>query len=176
MARQKIYFYSHREHFPKYSGVYSDIQAVILRPIIRNPSARGILAIRHRTLPSRLDAWLLPVQGRADGRRAELADRRGPPPERAVEWPFADELQDALLLLVGQRRRHLGGRHPSLESMWIASRNSCHLRPKPLNPAKSNPYPVKRTYRQAAPPPRRLRGPSRQQPGSCSLVLTKPLK
>ena len=36
--------------------------AGLLRSIMRNPSARGILAIRHGTLLSRLDAWLLPVR------------------------------------------------------------------------------------------------------------------
>ena len=33
--------------------------------------ARGILAIRHETLPSRLDAWMLPVRARADHQTAK---------------------------------------------------------------------------------------------------------
>ena len=70
--RQEIYFRSYREHSPEYPGVYPDILAGLLRSIMRNPSACGILAIRHRTLPSRLDAWLLPVRGRADRRRRSL--------------------------------------------------------------------------------------------------------
>jgi hypothetical protein len=76
VMRQEIYFPGHREHSPEYPGVYLDIQAGLLRFIMRNPSARGILANRHGMLPSRLDAWLPPVRGRADRRRRSLADRR----------------------------------------------------------------------------------------------------
>jgi hypothetical protein len=61
MMRQEIYFRSPREHSPKHPGVYPDIQTGLLRSIIRNPSACGILAIRHRTLPSRLDARILVI-------------------------------------------------------------------------------------------------------------------
>jgi hypothetical protein len=56
MMRQGIYFRSYRAHSLKYSGVYPDIQAGPLPCIMRNPAARGISAIPHRTLPSRLDA------------------------------------------------------------------------------------------------------------------------
>ena len=159
VMRQEIYFRDYREHSLEYADVYPDIRAGLLRSIMRNASARGILAIRHGTLLPRLDAWLLPVRGRAGPPAAELADRRGPPPECAAARPArraglthnsfltvfsarnmrsaicrfvspSDELQDALLL-VRQRRQQVGGRHLSLESMWIVSRNSCHLRPKP---------------------------------------------
>jgi hypothetical protein len=59
MARQEIYFRSYRAHSPKYPGVYPDIQAGLLRSIMRNPAARGISAIPHQTQPSRLDARTL---------------------------------------------------------------------------------------------------------------------
>ncbi len=49
-------------HNSEYADVYLDIQADLLRSIMRNPSVRGILAIRHGMLPSRLNAWLLPVR------------------------------------------------------------------------------------------------------------------
>ena len=62
VMRQEIYFRDHREHSPEYPDVYPDIQAGLLRFIMQNPSVRGILAIRHGMLPSRLDAWLLPVR------------------------------------------------------------------------------------------------------------------
>jgi hypothetical protein len=63
VMRREIYFLDHREHSPEYPGVYPHIQAGLLRFIMRNPSARGILANRHGMLPSRLDAWLPPVRG-----------------------------------------------------------------------------------------------------------------
>ena len=87
VMRQKIYFRDYREHSLEYADVYPDIRAGLLRSIMRNASARGILTIRHGTLLPRLDAWLLPVRGRAGPPAAELADRRGPPPECAVARP-----------------------------------------------------------------------------------------
>jgi len=57
MMRQEIYFRDHRERSPEFSLFYPDIQAGLLRSIMRNPSAGGILAIRHGMLPYRLDAW-----------------------------------------------------------------------------------------------------------------------
>jgi hypothetical protein len=66
------YFRGYRERSPKYPRVYPDIQAGLLRSITRNPAACGISAIRHQTLPSRLDAWLLPARSRADRRRRSL--------------------------------------------------------------------------------------------------------
>jgi hypothetical protein len=62
VMRQKIYFRSYRGRSLKCSGVYPDIRAGLLRSITRNPSARGISAILHRALPSRLDARLLPLR------------------------------------------------------------------------------------------------------------------
>jgi hypothetical protein len=35
--RQEIYFRGRREHSPEYPGLYPDIQAGLLRPIMRNP-------------------------------------------------------------------------------------------------------------------------------------------
>jgi hypothetical protein len=76
VLRQEIYFLDQREHSPEYPGVYPDIRAGLLRFIIRwNPSARGILAIRHGTLPSRLDArW----PGRRGGARSVAVAVRQP--------------------------------------------------------------------------------------------------
>ena len=75
VLRQEIYFRDHSEHSPEYPGVYPDIQAGLLRFIIRwNPSARGILAIRHGTLPSRLDAWW--PGGRGGARSVAVAARQ----------------------------------------------------------------------------------------------------
>jgi hypothetical protein len=52
---QEIYFGHHREHSLEYPGVYVDIQAGLLRAIMRKPAARGILAVRHRTC---LHGWM----------------------------------------------------------------------------------------------------------------------
>jgi hypothetical protein len=56
VLRQAIYFLGHREHSPEYPGVYPDIQTGLLRFIMLNLPARGILADRHAMLPSRLNA------------------------------------------------------------------------------------------------------------------------
>src|SRR5947209_13352254 len=86
VMRRDIYFRGRGEHSPEYPGVYPDIQTGLLRSITRNPAARGILAIRHRTLPSRLDAWLLRV----------------PPPDDLVE----DGQRSRRVRVGGPRRQH----------------------------------------------------------------------
>lgn len=66
VLRQEINFLSHREHSPEYPGVYPDIQAGLLRFMMLNPSAHGISADRHATLPARLTAWLPSLASTAD--------------------------------------------------------------------------------------------------------------
>jgi hypothetical protein len=147
MMRGKIYFRGDTEHSPKYPVFYPDIQAGLFRSITPNPSAHGISAIPHRTLPSRRDARLLPVRGPCgpparglrigEGRRMS-APLHAAPAEQGRRVINSDELQDALIL-VRPRRRQVGGRRLSLESMWIVSPNSCHLLPKPLKLCESRP-------------------------------------
>jgi hypothetical protein len=53
-------------HYPEYRRVYPNIRAGLFRSIMPNPPARGILALQHGTLPSRLAARILaagPVSG-----------------------------------------------------------------------------------------------------------------
>src|ERR1700732_1587396 len=90
VVRHEIYFRGHREHSPEYPGVYPDIPAGLLRSIMRNSAARGILAIRHRAWLSRLGVWLLPKRGGAGSTASLPASRAaatdsGEPGERPVQ-------------------------------------------------------------------------------------------
>lgn len=83
MMRKKIYFADCKEHYPEYPRVYLDVRARLLRSIMRNLPARGILAIRlERCLHGVMsESWLpgrLSMVGcqRADAARCAICSYR----------------------------------------------------------------------------------------------------